>query len=481
MRVRVPPWAPNKTGRFILLVLFGMLASDSKPTPNNMPVACCECGRLWRRLERVPLAGCESRGKRSPSLGTKSEPCLAGRFLICFKNGLQYTQFMQEFLPFFLVVFVGVFISMVFRRVHVPWVVGLILGGMLVGPHALDILPISPTVDFLGQLGLIFLMFMAGLETRLDQFKKFEKELVWLAFINGAVPFITGIILAFLFGYGLLSALLVGIIFVSSSIAIVIPSLEQFKLLDTRLGQSVVMTTVLQDIASLILLSIVLQSVSPVTSLPLVIFYPLVIGLLFLARYLIPKIEAFFIQTSHRGKDLFQQEFRATLLILIGMVIGFELLGLHPIIAGFFAGLILSDTIKEDGLKDKIRTISYGIFIPVFFIIVGAQTDLDVFLDFSNMIGLVAAIILGSVLSKLVSGWIGARFVGFNSDQSMLFAISSVPQLSTTLAVAFASLTLGVIDQRLITAMVALSIVTVIVSPALLNIFGRRIKASISK
>jgi Kef-type K+ transport system membrane component KefB len=151
---------------------------------------------------------------------------------------------MEEFYPFFLIIFVGVFFSMVFRRMHFPWVVGLILGGMIIGPHALNILEITPVAEFLGQIGLVFLMFMAGLETKFSNFRNFRGGLIWLSFINGAVPFAVGVSLAILFGYGWVAALLVGIIFISSSIAVVIPSLERFELIRTRLGQSVIMTTV---------------------------------------------------------------------------------------------------------------------------------------------------------------------------------------------------------------------------------------------
>jgi Kef-type K+ transport system membrane component KefB len=387
---------------------------------------------------------------------------------------------MEEFYPFFLIIFAGVFFSMVFRRMHFPWVVGLIVGGIIIGPHAFDVLQITPITEFIGQVGLVFLMFMAGLETKFSNFRGFRGGLVWLSFINGAVPFVVGLGIALWLGYGWIPALLVGIIFVSSSIAVVIPSLERYNLLHTRLGQSVVMTTVLQDIASLILLSFILQSVSPVTQLPLYIFYPLVGGVLILLRFIIPRISKFFTSTVGDTKDLFQQEFRATFLILMGTVIAFELLGLHPIIAGFFAGLILSDSISSSVLKDKIRAISYGVFIPTFFIIVGAQTDIGIILGSRETIVLIVFVVFGSILSKLISGWIGAKMVGFNSDQSLLFAVSSVPQLSTTLAVAFTSLALGFIDQKLITAMVALSIVTVIVSPVLMNLLGDRIRRSLS-
>jgi len=387
---------------------------------------------------------------------------------------------MEEFYPFFLIIFAGVFFSMIFRRMHVPWVVGLIFGGILVGPNFLDVIKITPTVEFISEVGLIFLMFMAGLESKLSQFKGFKGKLVFLSFINGAIPLLVGLGIAFYFGYDLVAALLVGIIFISSSIAVVIPSLEKHNLLYTRLGQSVVVTSVIQDVASLILLSIVLQNVDPVTKIPLLLFYPLVIGVLVAFRFILPKVNHFVTRGIVGTKDLFQQEFRSVFLMLVGTVIAFELLGLHPIIAGFFAGLVLSGSIKSGVIKDKIRTISYGVFIPTFFILIGAQTDIQTFVSVNGALALASAIIIGSVFSKFFSGWIGGKMVGFTSDQALLFGISSIPQLSTTLAVAFTALSLGLIDQKLISAMVALSVVTVMVSPILMNILGSRIRASIS-
>jgi len=387
---------------------------------------------------------------------------------------------MEEFYPFFLIVFAGVFFSMIFRRIHVPWVVGLIIGGILIGPHAFDVLSTTPTMEFIGQIGLIFLMFMAGLESKLTHFKGFQGKLFWLSFINGAIPFAVGVGLTFYFGYGWTSALLVGIVFISSSIAVVIPSLERNNLLNTRLGQSVVMTSVIQDVASLILLSIVLQNISPVTSLPLFVFYPLVVGALVLLRLLLPRVGRFFARGVVGTKDLFQQEFRAVFLILVGTVVAFELLGLHPIIAGFFAGLVLSGSMQSEILKEKIRTISYSIFIPTFFILIGIQTDISVFFNANGTLIFTLVIIAGSIVSKFASGWIGGRMVGFPSDQALLFAVSSIPQLSTTLAVAFTALALGLIDQKLITAMVTLSIITVMVSPVLMNLLGNRIRTSIA-
>jgi Kef-type K+ transport system membrane component KefB len=384
---------------------------------------------------------------------------------------------MDNFYPFFLIVFSGVLFSMLSIRTHIPWAVMLILGGVILGPSVLGIMTVDPTIDFIGQIGLVFLMFMAGLETKVSQFKEFKSNLLLLAFINGIVPFLVGFGVVYLLGYDLITALIVGIIFISSSVAVVIPTLEVSGMIHTKLGQSVMITTVLQDISSLILLSILLQLVSPVTEVPLYIFYPVLLGVLVALRLYIPKLRAWLMTAATDSPDLFQLEFRSTFLILIGTVIAFELLGLHPIVAGFFSGLVLADSIRSKVLKDKIKTISYGIFIPTFFIVVGLQTDLSVFQDVGPVLSIMLLLIGSLVASKYLSGYFAARAVGFDGTESNFFASTSLPQLSTTLATAFVAFNLGLLDQTLLTSLVMLSVVTVLLSPLLMRRFATQLQA----
>jgi len=351
----------------------------------------------------------------------------------------------------------------------------LILGGVLLGPSVLDIASVDPTIDFIGQIGLVFLMFMAGLETKMSQFKEFQTKLLFLAMFNGLVPFIAGFTIVLLLGYELITALIVGIIFISSSVAVVIPTLEVTGMIKNKLGQSVMITTVLQDIGSLVLLSLLLQLVSPVTEVPLYVFYPVLLGVLVALRLWIPRLRAWVVRMTTDAPDLFQLEFRSTFLMLIGTVIAFELLGLHPIVAGFFSGLVLADSIRSKVLKDKIKTISYGIFIPTFFIVVGLQTDLSVFADVGSVLTVMLLLVGGLVISKYVSGFVGARSVGFDNTEANFYAATSLPQLSTTLATAFVAFNLGLLDQTLLTSLVILSVVTVLLSPLLMRRFATQL------
>lgn len=384
---------------------------------------------------------------------------------------------MSQLLPFFIVLFAGLFFSHIFNRLHLPWVVALLLAGLIIGPDGLDLFRPSDTLTFIGEIGLVFLMFMAGLETRFDSFKKSRGRIASIAFINGLIPALVGFSLGIAFGYEINTAILLGIIFISSSIAVVIPSLESSDMLHKQFGRVVIAATMIQDITSLVLLSILFQKINPVTTLPLPLFYAFLFASLIILRWLLPKLRWVFRKRGGKERDIFQQELRSVFVILIGTVLLFEFLGLHQVIAGFFAGFVLSDSIQSEIFKEKLKTISYGIFIPVFFVIVGTRADLSLILEVKAAAVLIGAIVAGSFFSKLISGWFAARLFGYSTRESALLGVTSTPQLSTTLAVAFTAQQFGLFDNLLTSAIITLTIVSSFVAPLLISYMSRRVHA----
>lgn len=376
-----------------------------------------------------------------------------------------------ELIPFFVVLLVSVVSSEFFRKLHLPWVVALVIGGIVAGPQALGWFAVDETLFFFGEIGLIFLMFMAGLETKIIHARKEIVSIGLIAAVNSLLPFGLGFIVASLLGSAVIPAILIGIIFMSSSVAVVVPALGSSGLLHTKLGRFVVSSTLMQDVLGLVLLSVLMQSQGFGAGIPLVPLYGLAAGTFVLLRWFIPKVNKTLVANIHErsSKDLFQKEVRLVMAILIGVVILFEVLGLHPIVGAFFAGLILSDSVSSEKLYEKLRTVSYGIFIPVFFILVGAQTNLGLIFQAKESILLVLVVILASVSSKYISGYLGARMTKMPVPGSHLVAVSSIPQLSTTLAVAFIGLERGLLSQEMVTALVLLSIVTTLIGPLLIN------------
>ena len=127
-------------------------------------------------------------------------------------------------------------------------------------------------------------------------------------------------------------------------------------------------------------------------------------------------------------------------------------------------------------MKEKLHVISYGLFIPIFFVIIGASTDISVFTTNGGPLLIIGAILIGSIGSKFISGFIAGKLSGFENKESALIGSSSIPQLSTTLAVAFVARELNLFDDSLITAMVVLSTVTTLVGPLLVARFSQNKK-----
>jgi len=348
------------------------------------------------------------------------------------------------------------------------------VAGIIIGPSVMGIIELSPPLEFMGSIGIVFLMFMAGLEIRTDILSKGRKKLIILAIINSVIPAVTGFVIASFFGYELLTAFVISTIFISSSVAIVVPLLEEKKLIETEIGAFIIGAVILEDIGSLFVLSLILQTADPTAALPLFIFIPLVIVSVIIFRLILPRIQRWFFRIRKRVG--YEEDVLFILAVTVAVAAYFELLGLHAIVAGFLVGLILSGEIRQEKTVNKLHAITYGLFIPIFLLQVGIQTDLTVFLTLGNTVTLVIAITLGSIISKALSGYLAGRLIKLSKRKALFVGFSTTPSVSTTLAAAFTAFQLGLIDSNLQTSIVILSIVTVLLAPLVLS----RLSASLN-
>lgn len=364
----------------------------------------------------------------------------------------------------FIILTAGLLFPELFRKFKLPYVTSVILAGSILGPHGYDYVQSDEVIEFFGFLGSVFLMLMAGLEVKLSIFEKIKRKLYALSFMNALFPALIGFLVVQLLGFGLIESAIIAIVFISSSIAVVIPAIEDIKLNERKIGQAIIGSVILADIASLVLLAIFLQSVAPQNTLSLPA-YILIVGVSIIAlKKYIPKLYRLYKQSVGKG-DLFEKELRFILILLIATIGYFELLGMHAIIAGFFVGLLLSDIIKTEQVHHKIHTMGYGMFVPVFFFIVGMEMDLGIFLQISNTLVIVMAIVLSLIISKFLSGWFGGHMIGFNNTESLLIGSATIPQLSTSLVVVFSAASLGLLSKNLVSAIIVLSIVTTLITP----------------
>ncbi|MBU4502454.1 MAG: cation:proton antiporter, partial [Nanoarchaeota archaeon] len=162
----------------------------------------------------------------------------------------------------------GLIIPELIRKLKIPFITTLILLGAILGPNGIDYIQSNEVIEFFGFLGMTFLMLMAGLETDLSKLKQIRNKLFVLVGFNTIIPFIVGVSITRLFGYSWLTSFLIGVIFVSSSMAIVIPSLKLAGIFHKAVGQMILSAVLIADVLSLILLSFILQTIDPITKLP---------------------------------------------------------------------------------------------------------------------------------------------------------------------------------------------------------------------
>lgn len=380
---------------------------------------------------------------------------------------------MDHLWAFFVVLFAGVFMSALFRRLHMPWVVTLILGGAIVGSFGFGVVEVTPTIEIMSEIGLVFLMFMAGLEVRLASFLKNSKAIATVSAVHALLPFAAGSVLALLFELSVIEALLVGVVFMSSSIAAIVPGLEEHGVLHTNLGKVIVAATITVDIASLLALSLIIDSQGGGASVPLPIAFALLAAAVIGLRWLLPRLEHFLSDGLWGAHASDEQELRAIIVVCMGTALLFGLFGVHPIVGGFFAGLVLSDTVKSAPVRGKLHAIGYGVFIPMFFVVIGMQTDFSLFFELSPTLALALMLAVGAIASKFFAGWIGGRLAGFSHGESVLIGATGIPRLSTSLAAVFAAREFGVFSDELAAALVALSIVTTVISPLVIGAAGK--------
>lgn len=375
-----------------------------------------------------------------------------------------------------LVLALSLFIPELFKKFRLPFLSIIIIAGAVFGPNGLHYVEHNETINFFGFLGMAFLMFMAGLETDITKIYHSKLKIFTMASLNALVPFLAGVAVTRLFGYDWTSSILIGIIFISSSVAIIVSALKEEKNISKETSQLILSAVMVTDIISLIALGFIFQSTNKMTFLPLPLYFLVLLFSIFALFKYIPILSQKLIKKRFFYDYGHERRLRFVLILLIAIISFFSLLGAHPIIASFLAGLSLSGAIiyeKSELLKSKINTIGYGLFIPVFFFVIGMDIDLSILKNFDLNNWIVMAIILSLIISKISSGYVAGKLVKLSNKDSLIFGTISITQLTTTLAVTYSAYSLNLIDSVLSTAVILLAIITTFLGPLLTSLVAK--------
>ncbi len=382
--------------------------------------------------------------------------------------------FSLSFTSFFIILVASLLFSLISRKFHLPWVISLIVAGVVIGDSGFQLVQEDTVLAFFAEVGLIFLMFLAGLETKLSTIKTIRAKAIPFSIVNGVIPFGCGVAVSWWFGFRVLPSLLMGAVFMSTSVAVIIPFLETHKKVQKMCGSLIVAGTLLSDLIALLLLSLYLQLNATEAALPLPAFYISAVAIIILIRLSLPKIRAYFHARHGRffhttASKVFETELRVAVALLLGAVVLFDILGLHAVIGGFVAGLLLSEILESDELLNKFRTLGYGLFVPIFFVTVGITLNLDSVLHSSGGIWFAVVAAAIAILSKVSSGYLIGRLERYPHRVSMFLGWATVPRLSTSFAIAYTGVQFGLINELFATNIIIVSIASTFIGSLMMN------------
>lgn len=372
---------------------------------------------------------------------------------------------MAYYLLFLIWVAAAFFFPGILRKIHIPWVTAVILAGIVLGPYGLGWAAPSEPMEFLATIGLVLLMFSAGADTGMSVLKSAGKGVLYFALLNLGIPMTTGFALGLLWGLELFPALVLSVCYGSSSVGMIIPTLKELKT-DPRIASLMTPAMFLEDVTSLILLAILLKPVVAISPVPLEIFPVALFAFLVITLYLVPKLQEWLISWGAE-KDQFSSQIRAIFITVAIVALIAEFIGLHAMVGGFLAGLALSKMLEtRKHLQENIVAICYGFLIPIFLLYLGMTTNIRTLLTPGDAL-LTILIIISLIASKSISGFLGARLLGFSKRTSAGMGVMTTAKLSTTLATATVAAQYGIFTEDILTAIVVLSIVTIIIAPIL--------------
>ncbi|MFA9557919.1 cation:proton antiporter [Evansella sp. AB-rgal1] len=377
---------------------------------------------------------------------------------------------------FALTMLIFFFTPLLMNRLRIPGIIGPIIAGIIIGPNGLNILERDQTIVLLGTVGLLFIIFIAGLELDIDGFKKYRHRSLLFGTFSFIIPFILGMTFCLLLGYSIMASILIGSI-VGSHTLLGYPIASRLGITKNKAVTTAVGGTLVTDTMALLVLAVITGAMSGELSpgfwislsTSLVIFVMIVlVGIPIISRW-------FFRNVNSEGiKDF-------TFVMVVLFVAGFlaVVAGLEPIIGAFLAGLALNRLILDYGpLMNRIRFFGNALFIPFFLLSVGMLMDVSVLISEPSTIFVTLLILLAVFVGKGLAPYIIGKIYGYsNTEVKVMFGLT-IPQAAATLAATLVGYNVGLLDTSTVNAVIIMILLSCIIGPSFVDKFGRELALS---
>ncbi|AFY41038.1 cation:proton antiporter [Nostoc sp. PCC 7107] len=370
----------------------------------------------------------------------------------------------------------------IFEKLRLPGLVGLLVAGVILGENGLKLLNSeSDTIKLLSDIGKIYLMFVAGLEIDLEQFRKTKNRSIGFGTLTFLVPLIAGICVGRLFNFSWNASFLIGSLLASHTL-LAYPIVSRLGVVTNEAVTVTIGATIFTDTGALLVLAICVgihegefSALSLATLLGGLAIYSLVVLFGF----------------DWAGKEFFRRsgdeqsnQFLFILLALFLASVGAQVIGVEKIVGAFLAGLAVNDVLGRSPVKEKIEFIGSVLFIPCFFVDMGLLINIPAFLKTLSSVWLTVVIVVALIGSKFIAAFLAKLFYRYNTAEMLTMWSLSLPQVAATLAAALVAYqTVNPAGERLINegvlnSVIVLMLVTAILGPVITSRFATALQVS---
>ena len=375
-----------------------------------------------------------------------------------------------------IVVFAKVF-GLIARKLKAPQVVGEIIAGLVVGPSVLGIVKLNQFLDICAGLGVVLLMFSAGLGTNLKQLLHTGVKALLIACAGVLVPLIGGTLLYMgFYGFSAIgipqffTAVFIGVIMTATSVSITVETLKELGKLKTELGTTILSAAIIDDVIGIMVLTFVIGFKNPDSN-------PGFVALSTLAFFALSVVLGFVIYKAFKIIDKRWPHTRRIPILALALCFGLsyvaeKVFGIADITGAYVAGIILSKLHDSDYIEQKMDINSYMIFGPIFFASIGLKTEISGFTWELLLFSL--AFVAVALVSKIIGCGAMSRLCGFKGSDTLKVGVGMMTRGEVALIVAQRGLTEGMIGSQYFTSVILLIIVSSILTPIILKLLYAR-------
>ena len=363
---------------------------------------------------------------------------------------------------------------LVLVRYRLPGIIGVILIGAAIGPNGLGVLERDETIILLGEVGIVYLMFVAGLEINLSQFIEYKYRSLVFGLLSFVIPQAFGTVVGYyVLGLSVGTAALFAAIFASHTL-LAYPVVSQLGIAKTESITATIGGTIITDTLALLVLAVVIAGTDGTLGPGFWLELAGGLTLFFVGVWLlVPRIGRWFFRTVDQESYV---EFLFVMAVLFVCASLAELAGVEHIVGAFLAGLVLNRLIPESGpLMNRIEFVGTALFIPFFLLSVGMLVDVRILTAGLETLSITAALVGLVLTTKYAAAWLTAWRYGYSTAETMVMFGLSVGQAAAALAIVLIGFDAGLFGEAMLNAVVLMILVVSVISPAVVDRYGRAI------